>query len=169
MLWIACILPRRYLAPFHQPLPPGVRQHTAETAQQAAGRLAQWALQFSPCVTITGWAHAVLMEVSASLRLWGGEKRLMCKVIYGSESLGWSADDALAIASGPTGRAAYWQALGLQEHCWNLPNGLEALPLSVIEELHPHLEILARMGIHTIGQFKNFRATASHAALAHQH
>ena len=94
------------------------------------------------------------MEVSASLRLWGGEKRLMCKVIHGSESLGWSADDALAIASGPTGRAAYWQALGLQEHCWNLPNGLEALPLSVIEELHPHLEILARMGIHTIGQFK---------------
>lgn len=94
------------------------------------------------------------MEVSASLRLWGGEKRLMHKVIHGSEGLGWSADDALAIASGPTGRAAYWQALGLQEHCWNLPNGLEALPLSVIEELHPHLEILARMGIHTIGQFK---------------
>ena len=154
MLWIACILPRRYLAPFHQPLPPGVRQHTAETAQQAAGRLAQWALQFSPCVTITGWAHAVLMEVSASLRLWGGEKRLICKVIHGSEGLGWSADDALAIASGPTGRAAYWQALGLQEQCWDLPNGLEALPLSVIEELHPHLEILARMGIHTIGQFK---------------
>lgn len=94
------------------------------------------------------------MEVSASLRLWGGEKRLMCKVIHGSEGLGWSADDALAIASGSTGRAAYWQALGLQEHCWNLPNGLEGLPLSVIEELHPHLEILARMGIHTIGQFK---------------
>jgi hypothetical protein len=68
------------------------------------------------------------MEVSASLRLWGGEKRLMCKVIHGSEGLGWSADDALAIASGPTGRAAYWQALGLQEQCWNLPNGLESLP-----------------------------------------
>ena len=164
MLWIACIIPRRYLTPFHQPLPPTVRQHTAETARQAAERIAQWALQFTPCVTITGWAHAVLMEAQASLRLWGGQERLVYQVIHGSQGLGWHGPDALTIACGPTARAALWQALGWQEQGWHYTadlqassfdaTRLDALPLTVIEELHCHLDILARMGVHTIGQFK---------------
>ncbi|MBU3724838.1 MAG: DNA polymerase Y family protein [Burkholderiaceae bacterium] len=169
MLWIACVIPRRYLAPFHQPLPPTARQHAAETAAQAAGRIAQWALQFTPCVTIIGQAHAVLMEVQASLRLWGGQARLMQRIQQGSTQLGWIGLDALSIACGSTARAALWRALAQQEGAWINPHEnnahktgadgidadcLDGLPLTVIEELRPHLHTLERMGIHHIGQFR---------------
>lgn len=96
-----------------------------------------------------GQSHAVLMEVQASLRLWGGQSRLMQRICEGCAQLGWTGPDALAITSGKTARAALWRALATQEGGWS-----DDLPLTVIEELHPHLHTLTRMGIRTIEQFK---------------
>lgn len=116
-----------------------------------------------------GQSHAVLLEVQASLRLWGGQARLMQRIHEGSMQLGWTGPDALAIARGRAARAALWRALAAQEGGWIDAHGitahhmdadgadadhLDGLPLSVIEELQMHLQTLARMGIRTIGQFK---------------
>ena len=116
-----------------------------------------------------GQSYAVLMEVQASLRLWGGQAKLMQCICEGSTQLGWVAPDALTITSGKTARAALWHALASQEGGWINAHSINAnrihadgadadhldgLPLTIIEELHPHLQTLVSMGIRTVGQLK---------------
>ena len=120
--------------------------------------MGHWALQFTPSVTLEAQRDVVLLEVSASLRLWGGEKALLQRLQQGWTALGWQPPDVITMACGPTPRAAQWQA----SYAAMLPcpaeiyPGIELhrLPVHVIEELGSHLSMLKRMGVHTIGQLE---------------
>ncbi len=138
--------------------------------------MAQWAMQFTPCVTTHGQHHTLLLEVAASLRLWGGHAALLTRLTQGWRDFGWLPPDTVTMACGPTARYAQWLAIyGAElDHPPELmpvvvsgtvsdtipavsdtvpgTSLLSPLPVSVIEELQPHLDVLARMGVRTIGQ-----------------
>ncbi len=72
----------------------------------ALERLAAWALQFTPTVTLEP-QQGILLEVAPSLRLQGGLDSLMGKIINGCERLGYRVMYGVA----PTARAAWWFAI----------------------------------------------------------
>jgi protein ImuB len=112
--------------------------------------MGQWALKFTPCVAIAGRNRDVLLlEVQASLRLWGGPARLIGLLEEQWETFGWHAPDEVRMASAPSANAAWW----LAADCHG-PAALAMTDLSVIEEAQPHLNVLQRMGIRTLGQLE---------------
>lgn len=123
------------------PSPPGT-----EPQRQA---LALWALGFTPRVARLD--EAVLMELAASERLFGGREALHRRVEREAHELG-----AAALAWGPNGLAAL--ALlragrpGSEGLPW--PGALDALPLQVLSATRPHAPTLARTGCRTLGDLR---------------
>ena len=89
--------------------------------------LCLWALQFTP--RVAPCEEAVLMEVSASLRLFGGLRALRTRVLAEAPELGMSA-----LAWAPTGLAALALARAGHENGLrqSLPEALDALPLHTL-------------------------------------
>lgn len=136
MLWVALLLN----TPTSKDLPP----------TEALLGLAMWCLQFTPRVTIAE-ETAVLMEVEASARLFGGKRRLLERVRDEAQALGVSAWSwaptslgalALARSGVRNGFAAPLQVL------------LDALPLAVLSAAAAHAPTLARLGCRTLGQVR---------------
>lgn len=110
--------------------------------------MGQWALQFTPEVCLGQHPQVLLLEVAASLRLWGGRSALLSRLESGLFALGWPEAPSLGLGSTP--RAAEWRA------CWlaNSPGAaspsmrsLGELPLGLIPEAEPHLATLQGMGL----------------------
>jgi protein ImuB len=72
----------------------------------ALERLAAWALQFTPTVTLESH-QGILLESAPSLRLQGGLDALLEKIMSGCERLGYRVVYGVA----PTVRAAWWFAV----------------------------------------------------------
>jgi protein ImuB len=117
MLWVALHLPG---------LTPG-----------ALEPIAAWACQFTPRVSLAP-PRALVAEVQASLRLFGGREALLARWRDGLDSLGVEASLALA----PTARAALWLARGGGGE-------LGKLPLDVMD---CDIEFLRSIGISTVGE-----------------
>ena len=109
--------------------------------------MGQWALQFTPDVCLGQWPNSLLLEVSPSLKLWGGLQALLERLRTGWLSLGWPEDAGIHMAWGPTPRAADWRV------AWGAPSDapLADLPLRCIPELQSQLSSLERMGLSTLG------------------
>jgi len=105
--------------------------------------MAQWALQFTPCVTIDQPSETLLMEVQASLRLWGGESLLWQRLVDSWRLWGWQAPDEIQMAKATTPRLAQW-----------LVHGHGEIHLQCIPEAQPHLDLLDRMGIRSLAQLQ---------------
>lgn len=136
----------------------------AEVAAQALG---WWALQFTPRVRLLD--EAVLLEVQASLRLFGGAPALHARLRQ--ELAAWQQDWAggmvadaavqpVAIAAGPTCLAAL-ALLRAGQGGWLDQSGepdaaalLDALPLQVLSAAAPHEPTLSRMGCRSLGQLR---------------
>ncbi len=107
--------------------------------------LGWWALQYTPRVA---WLdEALVMEVSACERLWGGRQGLMRRMNIENPVPG----HRLQQARGDTGLVALARlrmfAAGRQP-----PEDLPAaLPLGTLGAARPHLDVLARMGCRTWG------------------
>ena len=121
-------------------------------AQAWAQRLlGWWALRFSPRVVLLD--EAVLVEVSASLRLFGGAEALMQRLRDGAPAPGCQC-----MASGPTSLAAL--ALARHEDDTGVPatgaltDRLAPLPLHTLSAATPHLETLSQLGCHTLGELR---------------
>lgn len=103
------------------------------------------ALQFTPRVAQV--QEALLLEVAASERLWGGRKRLLQLVLKPNQPLAQveyaqAATSLIAVAQlrlACQGRAA---------------THVDALPLATLSAAAPHLSILARIGCKTWGQVR---------------
>lgn len=101
------------------------------------------ALQFSPRVAFVD--EALLLEVGASERLFGGRKRLLRRLLR-QETIAWSA--------GPTALVAL-SLLRLQRSGSALPLSVPGeLPLSTFTAAQPHLATLERIGVTTLGQLR---------------
>ncbi len=111
--------------------------------------LAVWALQFTPRVAIA--EEAVLLEVAASLRLFGGRAALRERLWGGAQELG-----AVALAWAPNALAALALARAEVEDGVSPPlaRALDALPMATLSAVRPHLPTLARIGCRTLGDLR---------------
>lgn len=117
--------------------------------------LATWALQFTPRVAVV--ESAVVMELSHSLRLFGGQRALEERIqeeapLLGVQGLAWSSNSlaALALARGVPVRPA--GTAGLPER--PLTERLDALPLHTLSATQPHQALLSRLGCTTLGHLR---------------
>jgi protein ImuB len=115
-------------------------------AEEAAlERIAAWAIQFTPAVSIVRPAE-VLLEVAGSLTIFRGLKHLWTEVQEGLRALGFSA----SIACAPTPLAAQWFArAGLPvrlRHGDALRASLPDLPIAVTQAAPEALALLDNVG-----------------------
>ncbi|MGE0030285.1 MAG: DNA polymerase Y family protein [Steroidobacteraceae bacterium] len=132
-------------------LVPGIRLEEQRPASEAAllDRLARWALQFTPVVSLEAPA-TVLAEVRGSLDLFGGAMALCRRALAGLQAAGLQA--SLAIA--PTSRGALWLArsgLALTVTRADAMPGLAArLPLACLQWPEDTVATLAGLGIRSV-------------------
>ncbi|MDO5693250.1 MAG: DNA polymerase Y family protein [Pseudomonadota bacterium] len=122
--------------------PPGGALADTMPSPQALG---WWALQFTPRVA---WVdEALLLEVSTSLRLWGGPQALLRRM-HASNPAPVTIQSAQA-AIGVIALAL----LRLRVQGQPIPSGCPAaLPLHTLSAARAHLPLLARLGLRTWGE-----------------
>ena len=116
--------------------------------------LAVWCLQFTPRTSVVDAstnAAAVVMELEASARLFGGKHKLVERVRHESQELGvaqlsWAPTSLAAVALARAG-----QSNGFAQPLETL---LDALPLAVLGPVALHAATLARLGCQTLGQVR---------------
>ena len=125
-----------------------LRQREAATETEALLGIAAWAMQCTPNVALD-FPELVLLEVSGSLKLFGGLGEIAQRLRQGLTALGYSAH----LAAAPTARAASWFARAgkscLISDVALLETELSALPLSVLQSREE--ETLASIGAGSIG------------------
>ena len=115
-------------------LAPGLRLRERDAAAETEALLgiAAWAMQCTPNVALD-FPDLVLLEVSGSLKLFGGLGEIAARLRQGLAALGYSA----RLAAAPTARAASWFARSgkscLLDDISLLEGELCALPLSVLQ------------------------------------
>src|SRR4051812_32896096 len=106
-----------------------------------------WALRFTPRVTHVD--EAVLIEVSGSLKLFGGRKALLHLLLRSHADLG-----DVPWAAGPTSLVAL-ALLRCKQHGIAKPARLpDDLPLELLTAALPHVALLERTGTRTWGQVR---------------
>lgn len=115
----------------------------AEAAPAALLALAEWALQFTPKVARLD--DALLLEVSASERLWGGRRALLHQIFTSNRPLA-----PVQYAQGATSLVAHAR-LQNPVLARTLPDDL---PLHTLVAARPHLATLARLGCSHWGQLR---------------
>jgi protein ImuB len=113
--------------------------------------LAAWATRFTPLVSVEP-GGALLLEVAASARLFGGIEALRAEAVAGTIDRGHAVLGAVA----PTARAALWLARSRQEvlvtDIARLPGVLARLPVSRAGWPLPVRQALHRMGVRRLGE-----------------
>lgn len=131
----------------------GLRVFARDMAAERAAleRMAAWALQFTPAVSIAAPAE-VLLEVAGSLRLFGGLSRLWADVERKARATGYTT----VMAAAPTPLAAQLFArAGLSpriRHDDALRSSLDRLPVDVIELPAAPADMLRDIGVRTVGE-----------------
>ena len=127
-----------------------VHPRDARAERAALERLAAWAGQFTPAVSLSPPA-TLLLEVQGSLALFGGLKALCERIEAGIAGLGFQA----AFAVAPTPLAAAWLARagrpGYVTNVAQLTGALAALPLACMDATDTQRETLHGMGVRTVG------------------
>ena len=121
---------------------------------EALDALSAWCLQFTPRVTVIeplAVAPAVVMEVEASVRLFGGKRRLVERVRQEANNLGvrqlsWAPTSLAAVALARAGISN-----GMHKPLDEL---LDGLPLGVLSAVNNHMATLERLGCQTLGQVR---------------
>ncbi len=115
-----------------------------EAGERGGEHLAWWALRFTPRVA---WVdEALLLEVSPTLRLWGGVSTLRARIIEENP-----APALMDIAQSAIGIVAIAR-LRLRREGLAVPaGGVAALPLHTLGAARAHLPLLARLGCRTWG------------------
>jgi protein ImuB len=122
---------------------------TASPTDAALQALALWALQFTPRVAVAD--EAVVMELAASVRLFGGWRALRERVASESSELGvgqvaWAPNSLAALALARAGVAN-----GLRPP---LSAVLDALPMETLSAVRPHRLTLAHIGCRSLGDVR---------------
>jgi protein ImuB len=135
MLWAALLSPR-------------CADNTPPTHDPLRG-LATWALQFTPRVATVD--EAVVMEVEASVRLFGGRRALRDRVLQESADLGVER-----FAWAPTSLAAIALARAGQENGLRRPLAemLDVLPMETLTAVAPHRTTLLQLGCRRLADIR---------------
>lgn len=124
-----------------------------DVASEAEGvrEAALWALHFTPQVSLL--SDGLLLDVSASLRLFGGRDALIEQLRAGVRELGFTPH----ISCAPTATAAWLLAQhqdGLYGDGSSFAKLVEALPAGLLASAQAHLDTLQAIGCQTIGQLQ---------------
>ncbi|MBE0622709.1 MAG: DNA polymerase Y family protein [Burkholderiales bacterium] len=125
-----------------------LREREAAAETEALLGIAAWAMQCTPNVALD-FPDMVLLEVSGSLKLFGGLAQIAARLRQGLTTMGYSAH----LAAAPTPRAASWFARSgkscLITDAAMLESELSTLPLSVLQSKEE--ETLFSIGAGSIG------------------
>ena len=126
----------------------------ASRRTDAVSGLASWALQFTPRVAIAeprSASPSVVMELAASVRLFGGRRNLAQRVREESADLG-----VKQIAWAPTSLASLALARGGISNGFSKPleQLLDRLPIHTLTAVAAHEATLARLGCQTLGDVR---------------
>ena len=121
---------------------------------EATSGLATWCLQFTPRVAVIeplSESAAVVMELEASIRLFGGKRKLVERIReesadVGAGQLAWAPTSLAAVAIARSG--------GSNGFAKPLEEVLDALPLEVLTAVRAHRATLVRLGCQTLGQVR---------------
>lgn len=130
------------------------RDHGIEA--DAVMEAALWALHFTPQVSLL--PNGLLLDVSASLRLFGGHVALSERLRGGVIELGFTPQ----LASAPTATAAWLfarHADGLHGDGESFAMQLDGLPVALMQSVQAHLDTLRSIGCQTIGQLRRLPRT----------
>jgi protein ImuB len=111
--------------------------------------LSIYALQYSPRTAIV--EDAVVVEVEASVTLFGGRRALRDRIVaevpeLGVDSLAWSGTSLAALAFARAGREN-----GVRGALASL---LDPLPMDTLSAVRPHLTTLSQLGCRTLGDVR---------------
>lgn len=134
-------------------LPDNLPSDESRRTESTSG-LATWCLQFTPRVAVIeplSESPAVVMEVEASTRLFGGKRRLVERVREESVDLGvrqlsWAPTSLAAVAIARAGKSN-----GFAKPIDQL---LDTLPLETLTCVATHRATLARLGCQNLGQVR---------------
>jgi len=125
-----------------------LRERDAAAETEALLGIAAWAMQCTPNVALE-FPDMVLLEVSGSLKLFGGLEAIAARLRQGLAAMGYSE----RLAAAPTARAASWFARAgkrrLIADVASLEGELSSLPVSVLQCREE--ETLSSIGAHSIG------------------
>ncbi|WP_460552191.1 Y-family DNA polymerase [Comamonas piscis] len=151
-IW-AALLPHLPRSATSAHAPPACSTETASALPSAnVPGLALWAQQFTPrlaCVPSDSvFGDALVLELSASERLFGGRQQLARRLLRESRQLG-----VQAISWAPTSLAAIALArCGIRHGMGQpLPQVLAPLPLQAIDAVARHAELLSQLGCQSLG------------------
>lgn len=121
---------------------------------EALSGLATWCLQFTPRVAVIEpltESPAVVMEVEASVRLFGGKRKLVVRVgdeagDLGVRQLSWAPTSLAAVALARAGKSNGFAK--------PLDQLLDALPVDTLTAVAAHHATLVRLGCRTLGQVR---------------
>lgn len=135
MLWVALLLP--------------LSSDSSPPSDDQLRGLASWALQFTPRVATAD--EAVVMDVEASARLFGGRRALRDRVLQESADLG-----VIQLAWAPTSLAAIALARAGKENGirGTLAVLLDPLPMETLSAVGPHRTTLLQLGCRTLGDIR---------------
>ena len=128
-----------------------IRERDPAREQQALRQLGSWALQYTPRLTLqmpdAGHAQAgLLLDIEASLRLFGGLDALLQRLRSDLQALGYTA----AIGCAPTATAAWlfarWQDGITARTDAQLSARLARLPVELLASLEPHRDTIEAIG-----------------------
>jgi protein ImuB len=120
---------------------------------KALEEAALWSLHFTPHVVLR--PDGLLLEVGASLRLFGGHQRIATQLLSGLLELGLHARLASAATAGGAWLRA--QTEGITQvfaHDGDLSAALDPLPLHVLDHAQAHLDTLNGIGCHRLGDLR---------------
>jgi len=126
----------------------------ASRRTEALSGLATWCLQFTPRVAVIeplSESPAVVMEVEASVRLFGGKRKLVERVRdeagdLGVRQLSWAPTSLAAVALARAGKSNGFAK--------PLDQLLDALPVDTLAAVAAHHATLVRLGCKTLGDVR---------------
>ena len=146
---------------------PGTRmlQRSVEKEQLALDAIAMALLQYTPEVAFSD-NFGILLDVSASLRLFGGPRAICRRVAASIARLGFSA----RLGAAPTAKGAWLLARAPRLHGHplrrrvlemdTLRHGLDALPCQLLPAALPHSEWLDGIGARNLGALRRLPRAA---------
>jgi protein ImuB len=127
-----------------------VRPRNEVAEREALTRLAAWATQFTPVVSLAS-PNAIVVEIGGSLRLFRGLRNLLTRLKQGIEELGYAV--CLGVAPTPLGATLLARA-GIEDPITSMRElrpQLVSLPVQSLDLDTGTLKKLVNLGLHRIG------------------
>jgi protein ImuB len=128
-----------------------LRDRDVEAEARALAQLATWTLTFTPMACLAP-PNAVVADIGASLRLFGGLPRLVAQLTAGAQALGYQSKLGIAPTPGAAlllARAGHSQAVLERAR---LPRVLASIPLTLVDVDEATRATLREAGVTTFGQ-----------------